>query len=857
MSNNDEDEYIQMMDDEEENTQTEDSEQVEDEEELVEDDDDDDDDEEEFDDYEEEEDEEDEDEDDEEEDDAVIFIKPAGGGWRRKRIASEDYTTDEKRVKAVQTLKILGQNEPTKTLKEILDKYKISQSVTNDDGCKWVIQEVEKIIATSRRPDTIRISAVCNQLMSMLNIEDESEPSNASNPKADYNINETPGMSNLLFHLFTIQPPRNAEEDDKTKEEDNNISRFRRLLSTMNTQTSGDDQTMKFFKTLPEDKQQHYIDTITSLKSKINSNSTNEIPYLLKVMDLDIDDTTKQTIIEHITTFDKMSSSSSEYHKKKNLIKAIKALPFGKIASLPQELSDAMSDSGPSYIQRGRKRTRTDKGNRLIKFLDNTKASIDTTIYGHAEAKNQTLRLIASMISNGSAQGGHCFALEGPPGVGKTAIAGEIAKALGRPCVKINMGGASDGDDFVGHGYTYEGSTYGRIARSMMNAGCENPVMIFDELDKVSMSHKGQEINNILIHMTDSTQNHIFQDKYLAGININLSKVVMIFSFNDRSNISPILLDRMKIIRVGGYKINDKVVIAKKHLIGSIIKDLGYTDCNYMFEDIVIRDMINQYTFEGGVRKLKELLTDIIMEMNLRKITGQKVCGKDPIDIKIITKAMIRDDLFKEKQPVQHTMVATENQAGLVNGLWANSYGVGGLIPIQAHIIPASTKFELQLTGMQGKVMEESMKVAKTVAWRLLPERRRQELMKSWAKEGPTGIHIHCPDGSTPKDGPSAGGAITTCLVSLLTNTPVNQTYAMTGEINLKGDITAIGGLEEKMFGAITAGVKTILYPVENQRDADKIRDKYPDIFNEKSSTHIKMLPVDRIEQILEYVLIK
>jgi ATP-dependent Lon protease len=245
------------------------------------------------------------------------------------------------------------------------------------------------------------------------------------------------------------------------------------------------------------------------------------------------------------------------------------------------------------------------------------------------------------------------------------------------------------------------------------------------------------------------------------------------------------------------------------------------------------------------------------MEMNLRKITGQKVCGKDPSDIKTITKQMIREDLFKDKQAVQHTMVATENQIGLVNGLWANSYGVGGLIPIQAHSIPTATKFELQLTGMQGKVMEESMKVAKTVAWRLLTKTRQQELMKAWTKDGSSGIHIHCPDGSTPKDGPSAGGAITTCLISLLTNTPVNQEFAMTGEINLKGDITAIGGLEEKTFGAITAGVKTILYPVENQRDCDKIREKYPSIFDEKSPSYIRMIPVDKIEQILKYVLIK
>jgi ATP-dependent Lon protease len=306
----------------------------------------------------------------------------------------------------------------------------------------------------------------------------------------------------------------------------------------------------------------------------------------------------------------------------------------------------------------------------------------------------------------------------------------------------------------------------------------------------------------------------------------------------------------MKVIRVGGYKLNDKVVIAKKYLLNTITKELGYSDCNYRFEDVVIRDMINQYTFEGGVRKLKELLTDIIMEINLRKITGQKVGGIDPTDTMTITKKMIRDDIFKDKHPIQHTMAGGGNQVGLVNGLWANSYGIGGLIPIEAHIIPTASKFDLQLTGMQGKVMEESMKVAKTVAWRLLTPSRQSELMKSWKDEGTSGVHIHCPDGSTPKDGPSAGGAITTCLVSLLSGTPVDQSFAMTGEINLKGDITAIGGLEEKTFGAITAGVKTILFPKENQRDADKINEKFPDL-------KIKMIPVDRIEQILNYVLVK
>ena len=183
--------------------------------------------------------------------------------------------------------------------------------------------------------------------------------------------------------------------------------------------------------------------------------------------------------------------------------------------------------------------------------------------------------------------------------------------------------------------------------------------------------------------------------------------------------------------------------------------------------------------------------------------------------------------------------------------------GIGGLIPVEAHIIPSPVPFDLQLTGMQGDVMQESMKVAKTVAWNMLTPTLQTELRKNWKKSGPTGIHVHCPDGSTPKDGPSAGGAITTCLISLLRNIPIDQTYAMTGEINLQGKITAIGGLEEKTFGAITAGVKTVLYPKENQRDVDKIKEKFPELFDTNSKSYIRLIPVTCIEEILDKVLIK
>ena len=821
-----------------------------------EDEDEDEDDEEEEDDEDEDEDEEDDEEDDEDsgeeyDDDPIVYLKPAP--WRRKRIESEDYTTDERRYKA---LRVFQEMADTVSLVDALDIVKGSVS-SDDEAMKWVVNEIEGIMKESRRPETLRISAICNQLKSRLNIEEgEGEDDEAENDNYEIVMDNNGNVANLLLQLIAVEAmkaeERSSGERENTGEEDN-MAKFKRLVSASNMKGT-EDKTMSFFKGLPPERQTHYIDMVGNMRSKLDNDAKGETPYLLRAMDFSVDDVTKQTIFDHITTFEKMSSQAGDYNKKKSLVKAIKALPFGKMATLPSELTSALNATGPSFVQKGSKRVRTERGMGLSNYISTVRSKIDKAIYGHEETKNQTMRIIASMISNGTATGGCSFAMKGPPGVGKTAISEEIAKALGRPCIKINMGGMSNADDFLGHGYTYEGATYGTVARAMMNAGCENPVIIFDELDKLSNTPKGRDLENVLIHMTDATQNHSFQDKYLSGININLSKVIMIFSFNDSSSISPILLDRMKIIRVGGYKLNDKVVVAKKYLLNTITKELGCPECQYKLEDVLIRDMINQYTFEGGVRKLKELLTDIIMEINLRQITGQKVGGVEVTDTMTITKDMIRNDIFKDKHPIQHTMAAKGNHIGLVNGLWANSYGIGGLIPIEAHSIPTSSKFELQLTGMQGKVMEESMKVAKTVAWRLLTKERQTELMKTWKDDGTSGVHIHCPDGSTPKDGPSAGGAITTCIVSLLSETPVDQSYAMTGEINLKGDITAIGGLEEKTFGAITAGVKTILYPKENQRDADKIREKYPELFKNSKLT---MIPVDRIEQILKYVLKK
>ena len=787
-------------------------------------------------------------------------IKKLPPSWKRKRI---DSVEEDSGYNAMDNLRYFRHIHPNLDTDELIDLY------AQSDVASTPI--VNQLMATKKKLEAdgtkVRFGKLINAIEHERNMSVDRPSEEGDGEEEDEGEDEDEGgedgvmyttiptdISSLLFTLFNrdLVNETVAGDTDHT----NAVSRFKSILTSV-TSNSNDKQesTLAFFKSLKPDTQEHYLSLITEMKAAESVKP--DTPYLLELAEMNIDTSTKNHIFDQVVSFQKMNSSTSEYAKKRNLIKTIQSLPLGKLATQPADLAAAVkefNDNTPSAVPSKKRRLNKPVENSMATYINNVKERLDRVIYGHHETKNQTLRLISSIIANGSSKGGNCFAIEGPPGVGKTQIAGEIARALGRPYMKINMGGANSGDDLVGHGYTYEGSTPGRIAYSLIDSKCMNPVLMFDELDKVSQTHKGNEINNILLHITDDAQNSNFADKYLAGINLDLSGALMIFTFNDRHNISPILLDRMKIIHVDGYKLDDKIVIAEKHLIPAIQRKLGYPTGDYTFENNVLRDIINQYTFEGGVRKLKQLLTDIIMEVNLRKMTGAKIDDVDSSGVNLITKQMIKNDIFKDKMCIQHTMISDVDQVGLVNGLWANTYGVGGVIPIQAHIIPTPTKFELQLTGMQGDVMKESMLVAKTVAWELLSVTRQNELMKDWKKTGPSGVHIHCPDGATPKDGPSAGCAITTCLVSLLTHTKVRQNVAMTGEINLKGEITAIGGLEEKIFGAITAGVTTILYPVENQRDADKILTKYPRL---REQHNIELIPVSKIEEVLDKVLLQ
>jgi len=491
------------------------------------------------------------------------------------------------------------------------------------------------------------------------------------------------------------------------------------------------------------------------------------------------------------------------------------------------------------------------------KYLENVNNVLDKAVYGHEEAKNQITRLIGQWI--GGEQAGYCFGFEGPPGCGKTSLAKQgLTQCLvddegnPRPFCFIPLGGTANGSTLEGHSYTYVGSTWGRIADVLMECKCMNPIIFIDELDKVSHTEHGKEIIGILTHLTDPSQNDSWFDKYFAGVPLNLSKAMIIFSYNDPDLIDRILLDRIHRVKFTSLKLHEKLCIAKDYMLPEIMKAVGFKN-EIILTDEIIKYIIHTYTLEAGARKLKEKLWEIIREINLRWHMGQEVDGKKLEFPYEVTTEFISNDIFVDKPKVIKKEIAKTCRVGLVNGLYATATGLGGITIIECFKIPSEQKLKLELTGSQGEVMQESMKVAKTVAYNILPKSIKKELHKEWREENVFGLHIHCPEGATPKDGPSAGAAITSCIYSVLTNIPIKNEVAITGEIDLNGSVHAIGGLASKVQGAKSAGAKLVLCPKENKSDVDKIiNDEYSPI-----SDDFKIHMVETIWEVLEIMLVE
>ena len=372
-----------------------------------------------------------------------------------------------------------------------------------------------------------------------------------------------------------------------------------------------EDGNLDYFHSLTKDDKSRYLEQIKD----IYSISSTHIPLKFKVLNSNMDLYTKSIAINNLDKLSEMDISTGEYNKMDQWINGLINLPFGKITQLPVSNQDSFD----------KKR----------EYLNDTLNNMNKAIYGHNEAKTHILQIIGKWIRNPNSLG-NVLAIQGPMGNGKTTlIKNGIAKSLNRPFAFVALGGASDSAFFEGHSYTYEGSRWGRIVDILHKCGSMNPIICFDELDKVSDTPKGDEIINMLIHMTDSSQNMKFQDNYFPGIDIDLSKVLFIFSFNDESKINRILKDRMYVVRTKGFTIDDKLQISKKYLLPEIFETFTYTEKDIIFTDEILTEIVSKYTQgEKGVRNLKRCLESLVSTLNIYNLT-KDTSKEDIVDMKI------------------------------------------------------------------------------------------------------------------------------------------------------------------------------------------------------------------------------
>ena len=494
--------------------------------------------------------------------------------------------------------------------------------------------------------------------------------------------------------------------------------------------------------------------------------------------------------------------------------------------------------------------------NEINIYMENVKLTLDKAIHGHDKAKKQIERIIGQWI-NGK-QDGYCFGFEGPPGIGKTSMCkkglSECLKdenGIPRPFAMIQMGGDSNGSSIHGHNYTYVGSTWGSIVQILMDKKCMNPIIFIDEIDKISRTEHGKEIIGILTHLLDPAQNDCFQDKYFSGIDLDLSKALFILSYNEPDAIDKILLDRVHRIKFKNLTLEEKLVILNTHILPEVYEKMGLKGM-IIFNDEVLKFIIEEYTLEPGVRKLKEIVFDIVGEINLDILKNFDTTYNIPIDISIED---IKNKYFKDKQELIIRKVSNKNEIGFINGMYATSQGVGGTLPIHARYFPCDKFLDLKLTGLQQDVMRESMHVALTVAWNLTSLETQIMLRKNYDNDNnKCGINIHTGDGSVAKDGPSGGCAIACALYSLLNNIAIKPEFGITGEIQMSGEVTAIGGLNYKILGSLKSNVKSFIFPKENEKDFKEFYEKYKDSDILKD---VSFYPINHVNEALNLILEK
>lgn len=470
-----------------------------------------------------------------------------------------------------------------------------------------------------------------------------------------------------------------------------------------------------------------------------------------------------------------------------------------------------------------------DKMKKETQDLRRAREILDEDHYGLEQVKERVLEFLAvrTLNKHGASP---ILCLVGPPGTGKTSIARSIAKALNKNYVRICLGGVQDEAEIRGHRRTYVGAMPGRIAVGMKQAGVKNPLMLLDEIDKVSSNYRG-DTSAALLEVLDSEQNKKFRDHYIE-LPMDLSEVLFIATANDAHNIPRPLFDRMEVIEVSSYTENEKFHIAKKHLLPKQLEKNGLKPDQLRLSDAGLRALIHGYTREAGVRSLERRLGELCRK------TAREILEKDKKNVRITEKNL---EKFLGKQVYSYAMVNEQDEIGIVRGLAWTSVG-GDTLQIEVNAMPG--KGELSLTGQLGDVMKESAKAGISYI-RSIAEKYGVD--KEYFEKHD--LHIHIPEGAVPKDGPSAGITMATAMLSAILEKPVRASVAMTGEITLRGRVLPIGGLKEKILAAKNAGITTVLVPKKNEKDIEEI--------SAEIKKGLEIVFVETMEQVIDRAIIR
>lgn len=386
-----------------------------------------------------------------------------------------------------------------------------------------------------------------------------------------------------------------SDEDEEVSSSSELKRKVKQIFDKMKKRRYINPDDEEYFQTLTKDEK----DGICRIEDSVYDIMNSKTPLRFEIIDSNIDVSLKALCLKKLDQLDNMRSHTDEYYKLYQWVESVAKLPLKKFKMLPVSRDSSVSD--------------------ISTFLNDVRVRLDTNVYGHNDTKEHIIRLLAKWIANKDANG-LVIGLEGKMGTGKTSLCLEVCQALGLPYGFVSLGGLSSAEYLVGHSYTYEGSKWGKIAEILMYAGYSNPVIYFDELDKVSDSRHGEEIINTLIHITDVTQNFNFRDKYFSEVPIDLSRCIIIFSYNNSEQVNPILKDRMVTVKASGYTIHDKLEISKKHMLPKIIKEYGFEPNDLIINDEVLTYIINLTEDEEGVRKLRRSLEDVVSQLNVMRL---------------------------------------------------------------------------------------------------------------------------------------------------------------------------------------------------------------------------------------------